>query len=162
MKIRFRDLPLQGKISSIYIFANILVFVVNLILLSGIHTMSQDMEQVYEENLHLNELAGALADVQDSMTDYLSAKTSDSLEMFYRSEQTYATMVGELNSSATGTAFGRMERNIKYMSEEYLDIVGQAIEAKRGRNVEKYRMNYENAVKMYDYINTSYKHPRVR
>lgn len=69
MKIRFRDLPLQGKISSIYIFANILVFVVNLILLSGIHTMSQDMEQVYEENLHLNELAGALADVQDSMTD---------------------------------------------------------------------------------------------
>ena len=40
------------------------------------------------------------------------------------------------------------------MSEEYLDLVGQTIEAKRGRNVEKYRVRYENATQMYEYINT--------
>lgn len=40
------------------------------------------------------------------------------------------------------------------MSEEYLDLVSQTIEAKRGRNVEKYRVRYENATQMYEYINT--------
>ena len=63
-------------------------------------------------------------------------------------------MVLELNDDITGISFGRMERSIKHMSEKYLDIVGQTIEAKRGRNVEKYRVRYENATQMYDYINT--------
>ncbi|MBS7341383.1 MAG: histidine kinase [Lachnospiraceae bacterium] len=140
--------------SSIYILANLLVFVVTLILLSGINSMSHDMDMVYQDNLHLNELSAALTDVQDSMTDYLNAKTSDSLEEFYRNEQTYSQMVLELNDDITGISFGRMERSIKHMSEKYLDIVGQTIEAKRGRNVEKYRVRYENATQMYDYINT--------
>ena len=154
MKINLRKLSLQGKMSSIYILANLLVFVVTLILLSGINIMSHDMDMVYQDNLHLNELSAALTDVQDSMTDYLNAKTSDSLEEFYRNEQTYSQMVLELNDDITGISFGRMERSIKHMSEKYLDIVGQTIEAKRGRNVEKYRVRYENATQMYDYINT--------
>ncbi len=154
MKINLRKLSLQGKMSSIYILANLLVFVVTLILLSGINSMSHDMDMVYQDNLHLNELSAALTDVQDSMTDYLNAKTSDSLEEFYRNEQTYSQMVLELNDDITGISFGRMERSIKHMSEKYLDIVGQTIEAKRGRNVEKYRVRYENATQMYDYINT--------
>ncbi|MDO4464931.1 MAG: sensor histidine kinase [Bacillota bacterium] len=154
MKINLRKLSLQGKMSSIYILANLLVFVVTLILLSGINSMSHDMDMVYQDNLHLNELSAALTDVQDSMTDYLNAKTSDSLEEFYRNEQTYSQMVLELNDDITGTSFGRMERSIKHMSEKYLDIVGQTIEAKRGRNVEKYRVRYESATQMYDYINT--------
>ena len=33
-------------------------------------------------------------------------------------------------------------------------MVGQTIEAKRGRNVEKYRVRYENATQMYGYIDT--------
>lgn len=154
MKINLRKLSLQGKMSSIYILANLLVFVVTLILLSGINSMSHDMDMVYQDNLHLNELSAALTDVQDSMTDYLNAKTSDSLEEFYRNEQTYSQIVLELNDDITGISFGRMERSIKHMSEKYLDIVGQTIEAKRGRNVEKYRVRYENATQMYDYINT--------
>lgn len=154
MKNKFRNLPLQGKISSVYILANFVVFAVNIILLWGINGMSRDMDMVYQENLRLNELADALENVHDSMTDYLNVKTSDSLEEFYLSEQAYTQMVGELNDTISEATFGRMERNIKHLSEEYLEIVGQAIEAKRGRNVEKYRMRYEEAVLIYDYLDT--------
>lgn len=154
MMNRLQNLSLQGKISSIYILANLLVFVVNIILLGGINSMSGEMDMVYRENLHLNELTAALDDVQDNMTDYLNAKTSDSLEEYYRSEQTYAMLVSELNDEVTSSVFDRMERNIKHMSENYLETVGQTIEAKRGRNVEKYRVRYENATRMYEYINT--------
>ena len=140
--------------SCVFILANMLVFLVTLLLFTGINSMFREIDMVYEDNMHLNELSDALTAVQDSMTDYLNAKTSDSLEEFYRNEQTYTEMVEGLNDKIAGTAFLRMERSIRHMSREYLDVVGQTIEAKRGRNVEKYRVRYENATQMYDYINT--------
>lgn len=151
---KFKSLPLQAKISIIYIFANLLVFAINIILLVGINSMSGEMDMVYRGNVHLNELSVALEGVQDGMTDYLNAKTSDALEEYYRSEQDYREMMQELNEDITGVSFSRMERNIKYMSENYLELVGQTIEAKRGRNVEKYRVRYENATQIYQYIST--------
>ena len=154
MKNRFRNLSLQGKISSICIFANLLIFIVNIILIMGINRMSNEMEMVYRENLHLIELSDGLTAVQDNMTAYLNVKTSDALEDYYRSEQNYSQMVQELDDDVTGRTFDRMERNIKHMSEKYLTAVAQTIEAKRGRNVEKYRVRYENATQLYDYINT--------
>lgn len=155
--MRFRKLSsisLQVKISSIYIFTNLLVMVVNVVLLLGINNISNRLDMVYQDNLHLNELSDSLTVVQDNMTDYLSSKTSDSLENYYRSEQDYRMMLEDLNEEITGISFDRMERNIKHMSEDYLEEVGQTIEAKRGRNVEKYRVHYEKATQMYEYINT--------
>lgn len=140
--------------SCIFILANTLVFLATILLFGEINSMSREMDMVFKDNMHLNELSDALTAVQDSMTDYLNAKTSDSLEEFYRNEQAYAGMIEELNDRIVGTAFLRMERSIRYMSQEYLEVVEQTIEAKRGRNVEKYRVRYENASQMYGYINT--------
>ncbi|MCR5798622.1 MAG: histidine kinase [Lachnospiraceae bacterium] len=152
MLSRFWDLPLRKKISGIYILANVLVFIVNVFLIVGINGMSLEMDMVYQDNRQLNELSDALDDVQDSMTTYLNAKTSDSLEEFYRSDQAYSMLIQEMNTQITDMSYDRMERNIKYMSENYLLIVRQAIEAKRGRNVEKYRVRYESATDMYNYL----------
>ena len=154
MRINPKKLSLQEKMSCVFILANMLVFLVTLLLFTGINSMFREIDMVYEDNMHLNELSDALTAVQDSMTDYLNAKTSDSLEEFYRNEQTYTEMVEGLNDEIAGTAFLRMERSIRHMSREYLDVVGQTIEAKRGRNVEKYRVRYENATQMYGYIDT--------
>ena len=145
---------LQVKISGIYILSNLIVFIVNILLILGIHQMSTEMDLVYRDNLHLNELSTALDAVQNSMTDYLNAKTSDALEEYYRSEQDYQDLADSLEDNVTGIAFDRMKRNIKNMSGEYLDTADQAIDAKRGRNVEKYRIGYENATVLYDYITT--------
>jgi len=151
---RLFNLSLQGKISSIYILTNLFVCLVNILLILGINQMSNKMELVYRDNLKLNEMLAVLDNVQDNMTDYLNAKTSESLEEYYRSSQNYLTLAEELNDEVSGSAFDRMKRNIRHMSVQYLQITDQAIEAKRGRNVEKYRVRYESAVQMYDYINT--------
>lgn len=149
---KFRDLSLQAKISSIYILANVFVLFANLILLFGINSMSNELEKVYQENLTLNSLSESLNAVQDSMTEYLNSKTTESLENYYRSEQAYRSMIQELTDDISGITFKRMERNIKNMSEQYLDMVNQTIDAKRGRNVEKYRIRYESATDLYEYI----------
>lgn len=154
MKSRPYSGSLQVKISGIYILSNLIVFIVNILLILGIHQMSTEMDLVYRDNLRLNELSTALDAVQNSMTDYLNAKTSDALEEYYRSEQDYQELADSLEDNVTGIAFDRMKRNIKNMSEEYLETADQAIEAKRGRNVEKYRIGYENATVLYDYITT--------
>lgn len=150
----FPNLPLQVKISSIYILTNLFVCLVNLLLILGINRMSGEMEMVYRDNLNLNALSESLDAVQSSMTDYLNAKTSESLEEYYRSSQNYMELVEELEDEVNGVSYDRMKRNIRHMSGRYLEIADQTIEAKRGRNVEKYRTRYESATQMYDYINT--------
>ena len=145
---------LQLKLSIIFIMASILIFIVNAMLIFGINTMTREMDSVYRDNLKLNELAEALANVQSNMTDYLNTKTSDSLERYYKSEQDYYKLVYELNNSVTGDTYDLMEKNIRNMSNEYIQTTGYAIEAKRGRNVERYSAEFDKASRLYNYINT--------
>ena len=149
---KFLNRPLQFKIISICIFANALIFIVNLFLIFGVNSMSKDMEMVYQDNRSLNQLSEALSKVQDTMTVYLSSKTSESLEAYYREAQNYSDFVADLDDTVTDLSFNRMERNIKYMSQNYLEEVAQTIEAKRGRNVEKYRSYYERSTRLYEEI----------
>ena len=97
MRKKFRQLSLQAKMSSIFVLANLVVFAVTVILLLGINSMSSEIDKVYQGNLRLNEVSDALMAVQDSMTDYLNSKTSDSLEEFYRNEQTYSQLVQDMS-----------------------------------------------------------------
>jgi len=152
MRSRFASLPLSGKISWIFIVANLLTFVVVIFLLVGINRMSVEMEETYLENRRLNDLSEALDGVQRTMTEYLNSKSTDSLSDYYISEQSYKEMMGDLGTQITDRAYDRMERNIRYMSDEYMEQVSQTIEAKRGRNVEKYRVTFEEATKLYEYI----------
>ena len=154
LRDKWHSRSLQFKISSLYILANLFVFMVNMVLLIGINRMSNELEKVYQENLTLNALSESLNGVQDSMTEYLSSKTSESLENFYRNEQAYNAMIMELTDDVSSVSFERMERNIKSMSEQYLVMANQTIESTRGRNVEKYRVRYENASQLYEYINS--------
>ena len=147
-------MSLQIKLTTISLMANLFVFFINIVLLAGINIMSRRIDTVYQANLQLNELSVSLNQVHDSMTEYLNAKTSDSLENYYRSTQVYSEQAEELSDVVTGRLLDRMEYSIRNMSEAYLDEVAQTIEAKRGRNVEKYRSHYEEATKLYSYINT--------
>ena len=45
-----------------------------------------------------------------------------------------------------------MEKNIRSLSETYLQITQKAVEAKRGRNIEKYKEYYEQATLIYAYM----------
>ena len=154
MRSKFAGLPLSHKISGIFVLANLLTFIVDIALLFAINRLSVDMEDTYRENSHLNEMLEALEDVQRSMTDYLNSKSTDSLSGYYMAEQYYAELAGELDTIVSDRAYDRMSRNIHYMSEDYLQEVAQTIEAKRGRNVERYRVLFEQATKKYEYTKT--------
>lgn len=153
-KKTIRDLSLQTKIALTLVTTSLIIFVVNLFMYMNINNMARRMDMVYQGNVKLNELESALMEVQSSMTAYLNTKTSDSMEDYYRNEQNYRILTEELNDTVSNDATAMMERNIRHMSEDYLELAAQAVEAKRGRNVEKYNARYESVSELYDYIVT--------
>jgi sensor histidine kinase YesM len=120
----------------------------------NINAMIGKINEAYISNVNLNELSESLTSIQDSMTDYLNTKSSEALQGYYYSEQAYSKRLNNLNTTITDSHILLMEKNIKNMSEAYLIITQETMQAKRGRNVEKYRKSYEDASNSFSYINT--------
>ena len=151
---KFYNVTLRTKLILVFIATTLVILMVNLFLYININKMINRMDNIYQSNINLNELASALLEVQDGMTAYLNTKTTDAMEEYYRSKQNYNMLVNELRDQVTNNDLMLMERNIREMSIKYLQITNQAIDAKRGRNVEKYKLHYENATQVYEYIST--------
>ena len=151
---RLRKLTIRAKMLCVFILTTLIILIVNLFMYANVNHMINRLDEIYLSNISLNELSNMLEGVQTSMTDYLNTRTSDALEDYYRSEQDYSRLTGELNGHIYGNDLKLMEKNIKSMSEEYLSLTNQTIEAKRGGNVEKVRTRYEKATEIYGYINT--------
>lgn len=149
-----RNMSLRTKISLTLLATSLIIFIVNMFMYVNINDLVNRLDMVYQGNVKLNELSQALTDVQTNMTSYLNTKSSDSMEDYYRSEQNYRHMTEELNDTISSNPLLLMERNIRHMSANYLEITNQVVEAKRGRNVEKYNVRYESASKLCDYIST--------
>lgn len=145
---------IRMKLVAVFMFTCSIVFVVNLFMYFNINASINKINEVYISNVNLNELSDALASVQSGMTDYIRTKNSEALQGYYSSEQGYSQLLNNLNTTITDNHRLLMEKNIKNMSETYLKIARETMQAKRARNVEKYNTNYEEASKLYLYINT--------
>ena len=80
-------------------------------------------------------------------------KDSDSLNDYYRAEQKYQDLLKELNVDVTDNPIQILEKNIRNMSDNYLLVADETVQAKRGLNVEKYKSSYEAALRLYRFIN---------
>ncbi|PYG87433.1 histidine kinase/DNA gyrase B/HSP90-like ATPase [Ruminiclostridium sufflavum DSM 19573] len=153
LKNEMQNITIQVKLITVFIATSMIILTVNMFMYFNINVMVKQLEQVYFGNIRLNELADTLKSLQASLTDYLDTKTSDSIENYYRYEQDYTNLINNISADITNNPMNNMERSIKNMSASYLKTTNQAIEAKRGRNVEKYKVFYQNAADLYRYIN---------
>ena len=151
---RWKDVPLGRKVLLAVVSIMLLMLVINIILYSQINKTIRRMDTVYSSNMDLTELSDSLSDVQEALYAYLSVKTSDSLENYYKSEQTYRNLLENLGNQISSNPTMLLERNIRKMSESYLALAEEAVSAKRGRNVEKYKELYDSSQNLYSYINT--------
>ncbi len=147
-------MTLRQKLVALFIITSCVIVMVNIYTYASINRMMQRVEKVYISNASLNDLSDGLEAVQQTMTDYLQTKSSDAMENYYRSEQDYRDQLETLNRQATDNDVLLTEKNIYGLSQSYLDLSGEIIQAKRGRNVEKYASLYSDANELYDQINT--------
>ena len=62
------------------------------------------------------------------------------------------SLVDQLNDTTSDNVILLQEKNIRNMSQYYVERADETISAKRGRNIEKYKNGYEECVKYYQYI----------
>lgn len=152
LRKRFYNSPIRFKLGVMFAITTIFIFVVNIFMYFNINQMTQRLDEIYKSNVQLNDLSDALESVQGSMTDYLNTKTSDAMEDYYKNEQNLQVLLEGLEDEVTDNSLKLLERNIRRMSESYLKLTDSTIEAKRGRNVERYKAYYEQASKLCYYL----------
>lgn len=154
-QIRWKDLSLVSKIVIEVGMIAVLLFAMNMIFYVRINNSMQKMDNVYASNAELTELSQVFEKVQDNMYDYLKVKSSQVLLDYYQNEAKYRNQLEKLNEKNINDSAKLLERNIRKMSETYLECTAETVAAKRGRNVEKYKRKYDDATKLYGYIQSS-------
>jgi two-component system sensor histidine kinase YesM len=154
MKSKKKKGSIRKRLVLVFALSSTVVFFANMFMYYNINKSIGTIDEVYMSNVGLNDLLDSLTDVQDYVYEYLITESSESLENYYRSEQNYRNLINELNDEIIDNDMILMQKNIKNMSETYLTVVDKAVDAKRGRNIEKYNVNYEETMVMYDYIST--------
>ena len=149
-----QKISIQTKLIAVFLLTSLVLLAVNLVLHQSMNRMTQRIDQVYAVNVSLNELQQVLDQVQDAMTEYLNTKSSDSMEDYYKYEQEYRRLSQKLNQDISSQERKIMEKNIRALSEQYLSVTNYTVELKRGRNVEKYKVSYEEATNLYDVLGT--------
>jgi sensor histidine kinase YesM len=145
---------IRKRLVLVFAFSSSVVFFVNMFMYANINKSIGTIDEVYQSNVGLNDLLDALSSVQDYVYEYLNTGSSDSLENYYRGDEKYRSMINDMNGKIIDNDISITQKNIKNMSETYLSILSDTVDAKRGRNVKKYKPRYEEATQMYNYIYT--------
>lgn len=139
---------IQSKLMLSFFIPIFVILVMNVYMYLNVNSMIARINEVYDSNVRLSELAENLTAVQNSVREYLENKGTTALNEYYRADQEYRSSMDNIGSSYTGT-MTIMQKNIQNQSSKYLAVVDDTVQAKRGRNVEGYRTGYEEAEQMY-------------
>lgn len=148
----FWRLSIQTKLIMTFALTAVLMFVINIILYGEVNHSMRSLDEVYATNVSLNALAECLGEIHGNILEYLNTKSSDSLEDYYRKVQSYQEMLTNFNDKTVDNKMKILERNICKMSENYLILAEETIQAKRGRNVERYKAAFAEGSRKYQYI----------
>ena len=143
---------IRTKLTLVFALTMVLVVIINLFMQVRINGVIGTIDEVYGSNVSLNDLLASLDEVQDNMYSYLSTKSTDALDSYYRSNQNYRAQTDGLNMLTSDNYQKLSEKNIKSISGRYLTLTEEAVNAKRGRDVESYSVLYDEATELYRYL----------
>ena len=150
-----KALPISIKILAVMMASITLLMVANLVMYTNLNRITHRLDEIYSGNIQLNDLEKSLDDLQGAFSVYMNTRSTDTLQQYYEKEQMYYGYVDLLSDELSDNTHLVMERNIKRLSESYLKLIGRTIDARRGRNVEKYSALYEEAGRVYSYLSAS-------
>ncbi|MDD3796106.1 MAG: histidine kinase [Lachnospiraceae bacterium] len=151
--VRLNKNSIQTKLMVVMSLMLALILCVNLFIYSQINSMVREIDEVFASNVSISELSDKLEMVQTRVYEYLNTKSTSALEDYYRYEQDYRELISRLNNENVDSSVMMLEKNIRNMSDTYLEQTDETVQAKRGRNVERYKTSYEEETRLYQYIN---------
>ena len=135
-------------------FTIVLVFIG--ILLSGIISiqisLSGEINDIYDSNRMILILTENVHDLKLLTEQYLSTKTTESLEEIHNIINSLNLTVYEMKMISTNSQANMKIRDIGYMTESLINHVNIALRAKMDANVDKYTNNFEQITTIIKYI----------
>ena len=144
----------QTNMIMLTVVTSVIILVMNIVLFFYISRAIDVINRVYSTNVTIGEMSDALSLVRSSMTEYLNTKSTDSMEQYFDACQQYRDFLSELSLQGQGRDTAAILQDIEGLSDTYLSVTDDTIQAKRGRVVEKYNAGYERSEKIYGYINS--------
>ncbi|MCR5097531.1 MAG: histidine kinase [Lachnospiraceae bacterium] len=151
---RLANSSIRKKLLLIYAITSVVVLTLNVFVFVNINRLVKELDSVFLSNINIGEFSSSLDKVHTQMLGYLNTKSTDDIYGYYEACQEYESQISLLSDEISSQPIKRMERNIRRMSENYLELTENAIDAKRGRNIEKYRNYFEEADELYGYLKT--------
>lgn len=146
-------MTLQVKLILTFFLTSAIIMLVNLFLFANINSAIERIDRVYMTNTQISGLADALDDVQDQLTAFLNTKSTESLSSFYEAETHYQELLDSMDFDGQSEEANAMLDDVRGLSRSYLATAEDALSAKRGRNIQRYREYYDNAEDLNSYLN---------
>lgn len=144
---------LRGKLILTFAATSAIIFLINIFLFFNInHALDRMIDRAFYTNVQISSLSDSLDSIQGKMAEYLSTKSTDSLGQFYEQETAFHNTLDGLDVSGSRDEIQVTLSNIRSLSDSYLDACETTLAAKRGRNVPRYRENYDKATQIYGYL----------
>ena len=160
MRVQTRDnrgtpfISIRNKLLVIFMIPTIMLLSINAYINAEINTMIDDISGIYASNTMLNELQISLTQVHRYLETFLDTRDTEAIEGYLRNQQEFSNRLEQLNGRLLDDDSMITQKNIRSISEEYIRTADRAVEAKRGRNVVKYKEYYDDADRLFSYINS--------
>jgi two-component system, sensor histidine kinase YesM len=147
-----RGITYRTKLIAFFLLATAITTLVGLYNYQSSRILMSDMTDLLNRTQEITTLYNELDEIQYYFEDYLSSRSSDSLQSFYD----YSNSIAEHNQTMVKDA-GYSDRGIKIknlsgMVTRYLKILDTTVIDKRNRKIDAYINGHNEAVKEYNYI----------
>lgn len=143
---------LEGRLIGLFVLTSFIIFFANVMLFSSLNTAMNQIDQVFSSNVDILQVQTYLNDTQAELTNYLNTNSSAALQNFYESESRYSSTLSEIEILSNDSNIQADMENIRHLSDGYLTLCQEMLSAKRGRNVQRYRENYDQAAAYCSYL----------
>lgn len=160
MRVQTKDnhgtpfISIRNKLLVIFMIPTIMLLSINAYINAEINTMIDDISGIYASNTMLNELQISLTQVHHYLETFLDTRDTEAIEGYLRNQQEFSNRLEQLNGLLLDDDSMITQKNIRSISEKYIRTADRAVEAKRGRNVVKYKEYYDDADRLFSYINS--------
>ena len=160
MRVQTKDnhgtpfISIRNKLLVIFMIPTIMLLSINAYINAEINTMIDDISGIYASNTMLNELQISLTQVHHYLETFLDTRDTEAIEGYLRNQQEFSNRLEQLNGRLLDDDSMKKQKNIRSISEKYIRTADRAVEAKRGRNVVKYKEYYDDADRLFSYINS--------
>lgn len=137
-----------------FFLSTILTSVVSIYTYVNSNMLASKMNTLFMNGIYLSDLYKNIETVHTSLENYLATSHSKSLNQYNKYSGKLKEKADTLKKGDLRTESGMLFIDLSNMVETYIDECQIAIGAKRGRNVDEYNNHYNEASKLYGYINS--------